>query len=295
MTASVTQIIRGDLPCWEIRHRHQTLVIAEQGAQVLSYQRDGEHPLIWLSEKAAYQRGQGVRGGVPVCWPWFGGLDFNPEEIRQQYALAEPPAHGLVRQQPWALTHSEQDDEQITLTFALSPHADRQSLPSVEPSLIVRLDDGLSLTLHNHNHGSQPVWISQALHSYFAVSDCRQVEIHGLDSCPYVDALDDWQRHQQEGPLTFHGETDRLYLQLPDTLHIDDPAWQRRLTLSASGSRSAVVWNLWIDKSRRLTQFADDAWQRMLCIETARVLDNALLLGPDEQHSMEVRFVTTAL
>ena len=295
MTATIKQITRGELTCWEVRHRNQTLVIAEQGAQVLEYQRDGEHPLIWLSEEAAYQHGQGVRGGVPVCWPWFGGLDFNPAEIRRQYMLAQPPAHGLVRQQPWSLTHSDQDDERITLTFALSPQADRQCLPAVEPTLTLRLDDGLSLSLHNHNRGSEPVWISQALHSYLAVSDCRQVEIHGLDACPYVDALDDWQPHRQTGPLTLQGETDRLYLQLPDALHIDDPGWQRRLTLSASGSRSAVVWNPWIQKSRRLSQFADTAWQRMLCIETARVLDNALLLGPGEQHSMAVRFVTTAL
>ena len=295
MTATIKQITRGELACWEVRHRNQTLVIAEQGAQVLEYQRDDEPPLIWLSEDAAYHNGQGVRGGVPVCWPWFGGLDFNPTEIRQQYTLAQPPAHGLVRQQPWTLSHSHQDDEHITLSFALSPHADRQSLPAVSPSLTVRLDDGLTLSLINHNHGDEPVWISQALHSYFAVSDCRQVEIHGLDTCPYVDALDNWQRHRQQGPLTFRGETDRLYLQLPDTLHIDDPGWQRRLTLTSTGSRSAVVWNPWIDKSQRLSQFADDAWQRMLCIETARVLEDALFLGPDERHQMSVRFVTTAL
>lgn len=295
MTATIKQITRGELTCWEVRHRNQTLVIAEQGAQVLSYQQDDEPSLIWLSEEAAYHNGQGVRGGVPVCWPWFGGLDFNPAAIRQQYTLAQPPAHGLVRQQPWALMDSEQDDEQITLSFVLAPQADRQYLPPVEPSLTVRLDDGLSLSLHNHNRGSEPVWISQALHSYFAVSDCRQIEIHGLDGCPYVDALDEWQSHRQAGPLMFHGETDRLYLQLPETLHIDDPGWQRQLTLSASGSRSAVVWNPWIEKSRRLSQFANDAWQRMLCIETARVLDDALCLAPDERHTMALRLHSKAL
>ena len=134
MTTTIKQITRGELACWEVRHRNQTLVIAEQGAQVLEYQRDDEPPLIWLSEDAAYHNGQGVRGGVPVCWPWFGGLDFNPTEIRQQYTLAQPPAHGLVRQQPWTLSHSHQDDEHITLSFALSPHADRQSLPAVTRS-----------------------------------------------------------------------------------------------------------------------------------------------------------------
>lgn len=80
----------------------------------------------------------------------------------------------------------------------------------MSPSLTVRLDDGLTLSLINHNHGEEPVWISQALHSYFAVSDCRQVEIHGLDTCPYVDALDNWQRHRQQGPLTFRGNRPAL-------------------------------------------------------------------------------------
>ena len=295
MPTELNRILRGELTCWEVRHRNQTLVIAEQGAQVLEYQHDGEPPLIWLSEEAAYHNGQGVRGGMPVCWPWFGGLDFNPTEIRQQYTLAQPPAHGLVRQQPWALLDSGQDDEQVTLTFALAPQADRQFLPPVEPTLIVRLNDGLSLSLHNHNRSNEPVWISQALHSYLAVADIHQVQVHGLEDRPYVDALDDWQHHQQQGPLTFSGETDRLYLQLADTLNIDDPVWQRRLTLSASGSRSAVVWNPWIEKSRRLSQFAADAWQQMLCIETARVLDDALCLAPDEQHTMTVFLQSKAL
>ena len=128
MTTTIKQITRGELTCWEVRHRNQTLVITEQGAQVLEYQRDDEPPLIWLSEDAAYQNGQGVRGGVPVCWPWFGGLNFNPTEIRQQYTLAQPPAHGLVLVAPAPdMTH-----ELMQPGFTLDEHQAMQAHGYVE-------------------------------------------------------------------------------------------------------------------------------------------------------------------
>ncbi|MQX52182.1 D-hexose-6-phosphate mutarotase [Alcanivorax sediminis] len=295
MPTGLTQITRGELACWQVRHRGQTLVIAEQGAQVLEYRLDNEPPVLWLSEKAQYHHGQGIRGGVPVCWPWFGGLAFNPETVRQQYTQPDPPAHGLVRALPWTLVHTRQSPEQIELAFQPDPDSLPESCPAVQLTLKIILDNALTLSLENHNQGEEPMALTQALHSYFAVSDIRQVTLQGLDLCPYVDAMDNWHSHRQSGPLTFREETDRLYLQLGHTLHIDDPEWQRRITLSVSGSESAVVWNPWIDKSQRLSQFADDAWQRMVCIETARVLDNALFLAAGECHDMSVRFVTSPL
>ena len=295
MTSSISPITRGELACWQVRHRGQTLVVAEQGAQVLEYRLDNEPPIIWLSEQAAYVSGAGVRGGVPVCWPWFGGLAFNPDAVQQAYSLDDPPAHGLVRSIAWTLIDQQQNDDVAELVFQPEPTQLVDACPAVQPSLKIRLDIALTLSLVNHNVGVNPVTLSQALHSYFAVSDSRQVTLQGLDQKPYVDAMDDWHSHRQSGPLTFREETDRLYLQLGPTLHIDDPGWQRRVTLTTTGSHSAVVWNPWVEKSQRLSQFAPDAWQRMLCIETARVLDDVLTLAPDERHEMSVRFVTSPL
>lgn len=295
MTSSISQITRGELSCWQICHRGQTLVIAEQGAQVLEYRHDGEPPLIWLSPEAAYQRGQSVRGGVPVCWPWFGGLGFNPDAVASRYTLADPPAHGLVRGLPWTLVEQVQSSQQCVLRFRPDPDHLPDEAPGVTPTLIVCLDQHLTLTLVNHNHSESEVALSQALHSYFAVSDSRRITLQGLDGHPYVDALDQWHSHLQQGPLTLQGETDRLYLKLGNQLHIDDPGWQRRITLSVSGSQSAVVWNPWVEKSQRLSQFPDDAWQQMICIETARVLDDMLVLAPGQHHEMTVRFMTTPL
>ena len=295
MATALTQITRGELVCWHVRHRGQTLVIAEQGAQVLEYRLDNDPPVIWLSEQAEYHHGRGVRGGVPICWPWFGALARNPETVRQQYSDETGPAHGWVRSLPWTLTDRQQDEQRVQLTLVANAAAMPEGTPAVTLRLRITLDDALTLTLINHNHSDQPVVVSQALHSYFAVSDSRNVTLQGLDQKPYVDAMDHWHSHRQRGPLTFRDETDRLYLQLGPTLHIDDPDWRRRITLSTSGSQSAVVWNPWVEKSQRLSQFADDAWQRMLCIETARVLDDVLFLLPEEAHEMSVRFVTSPL
>ncbi|MCK0154777.1 D-hexose-6-phosphate mutarotase [Alcanivorax sp. S6407] len=295
MPTELTQITRGELACWQIRHRGQTLVVAEQGAQVLEYRLDDEPPILWLSDQAAYETGTGIRGGVPVCWPWFGGLAFNPEVLQQQYDLSDPPAHGMVRTIPWIVTDQQQDNEVVELVLQPDPAHLPDSCPAVQATLKIRLDNTLTLTLKNENRGDHAVTISQALHSYFAVSDSRHVTLQGLDQKPYVDAMDDWHSHRQSGPLTFRDETDRLYLQLGNTLHIDDPGWQRRISLTTSGSHSAVIWNPWIEKSQRLSQFANDAWQRMLCIETARVLDDVLTLAPEEHHDMSVRFMTSPL
>lgn len=294
MATDLNCITRGELTCWQLRHRGQTVVIAEQGAQVLEYGHDGEPPILWLSEQAAYRIGHGVRGGVPVCWPWFGALDRNPASVAQQYTLSDSPAHGLVRQQPWQLSEQHLGDEQAALTFQLAEQADTQPLPPVTPTLTVTLSDtALTLTLSNHNHGNHPVSLSQALHTYLAVADSRRITVHGLEQTPYVDALADWQTRQDEQALQLQQETDRLYLQLPAQLQVEDPLWQRRIQLTCRGSHSAVVWNPWVEKSQRLSQFAADAWQRMLCIETARVLDNVLTLAPGERHKMAVEIMAT--
>ena len=139
------------------------------------------------------------------------------------------------------------------------------------------------------------VSISQALHSYFAVSDVRQVHVEGVEGLTYIETLDDWKRVKQSGDLTFSGETDRIYLDTPDTLSIVDPEWERRITLKSEGSRSAVIWNPWIDKTARFNDMAADGWQRMLCIETANVMDDVITLEPGASHTLGVSISANAL
>ena len=158
----------------------------------------------------------------------------------------------------------------------------------VQLKLVVELGERLALSLTSRNMGNTPVTLSQALHSYFAVSDVRQARVEGVEGLGYIETLADWEQRQQQGPLGFAGETDRIYLATPQTLSIVDPHWQRRITLTSSGSRSAVIWNPWTERARELPDMADDGWQRMLCIETANVWDDVVELRPGATCSLSV-------
>lgn len=298
MPLDIQRIEMDHLACWRIRNDAAEVVVAEQGAQVLSYRQGDAPPIIWLSEEAAFERGQAVRGGVPVCWPWFGDLARNPQPIQDAYQGSQPaPAHGLVRNIDWLLTDSRCEATSATLEFVCQTDGGLPGWPhAVELSLQIRLDEqSLHLSLTSHNRSQAAVALSQALHSYFAISDIRQVTVEGLNGCPYIETLDAWQQRQQQGDLAFDGETDRIYLNLPPTLCLRDPGLSRRIILQARGSRSAVLWNPWIAKAQRLSQFADDAWQRMVCIETANVLEDMVRLDPGASHTLSVSIGVEAL
>lgn len=290
MSVDIQRIVKDQLACWRIRRGDDELLVAEQGAQVLSY-RQGDMPVIWLSEEAAFNRGQPVRGGVPICWPWFGDLSRNPDEVQAMHQdAAEAPFHGLVRGLDWQFEQQHCEDDSGTLVFTCPQTLG--ALPSwphrVALQLHIRLDERLHISLTSHNLGDRPVAISQALHSYFAVGDIQQVSVQGLDGQRYIETLEDWQQRQQQGELQINGETDRIYQGLPPVLHLLDPTWKRRISLETSGSHSAILWNPWIDKAHRLSQFADDAWQRMLCIETANVMEDRILLEAGTSHTLSV-------
>ncbi|WP_422910887.1 D-hexose-6-phosphate mutarotase [Pseudomonas sp. MAC6] len=280
-----------ELTCWRVRHGANELLISQQGAQILSYQQDDQPPLIWLSEQAAYKRGQGVRGGVPVCWPWFGNLQRNPQAVQAMHRQPDAaPAHGLVRSLDWQLQGIDSRDDGVQLEFSYNSASQPLSdWPHVaELRLSIRLDERLHIQLNSRNLGDTPLAISQALHSYFAISDIRHVAVEGLHGCRYIETLEDWQQRQQDGLLTFSDETDRIYLDTPAHLSILDHTWQRRIQLHSGGSNSAVLWNPWIDKAQRLSQFASDAWQGMLCIEHANVMDDIRVLGAGQQHQLDL-------
>lgn len=296
-TAQVECVELDQLTCWRIRAAESELLVAQQGAQILSYQQGDQPPLIWLSPDAAYKGGQSVRGGVPICWPWFGDLRRNPQAVQAHYQQDEAPAHGLVRALDWELLGIDEEDDAVTLRFAY----DTRDQPlagwprDAGLSFVVRLAQDLSMSLETHNRSDTTLVLSQALHTYFAVSDVRQVSVEGLEGCRYLDTLQGWQELRQQGEPTFGAETDRIYLDTPARLSIVDPGWKRRIHLDARGSRSAVLWNPWVDKAQRLSQFPDDAWQDMLCIETANLMEDIVQLQSDERHRLELRLSSEPL
>ncbi len=263
-----------------------------QGAQITGYQPHGKKPVLFLSEQCQYQEGTSLRGGIPICWPWFGDVRKNDESIQQQLVdIASISAHGFVRDKEWLLTDIHIQNDALTV-LTLEYDIDPQTYPawpfSARLSYTISIGKTLTAVLSIHNTGQAAFVFSGALHSYFLVDNISDVSISGLEQCRYIDALQDWQSYQQQGELSIDKETDRIYLLQQESMPISIRDKQRKITINSVGSRSAVVWNPWIEKSQGLSQFADDDYKKMLCIETANACDNVICLEPGQQHSLGV-------
>ncbi|MFC6336080.1 D-hexose-6-phosphate mutarotase [Pseudomonas sp. CCM 7891] len=297
-TPDVEIVKLDELTCWRIRHENAELLVAQQGAHIVSYQRQGEKPLIWPNDEAVFKTGKGIRTGVPVCWPWFGVFERNPQSVKAMRQSDEPAgAHGFVRTADWALAGIESEGKALRVNLELPvPAGGFPGWPhQVDLKMSLLLDDQLHIQLTSHNHGTDTVTLSQALHSYFAVSDVRNVQVEGLDGLEYIDTADDWKTAKQFGPLHFTDETDRIYLDTPAQLNIVDKDWQRRIQLTSQGSKSTVIWNPWTERAKAFDDMADNGWQGMLCIETANVLDDVVTLAPGESHTLGVSISGIAL
>lgn len=301
-TTDVKSMELGELTCWRIRHGQAELVIAQQGAHIVSYQIDGDEPLIWSNPGAVFKRGKAIRGGMPICWPWFGNFQRNPQSVQAMRQSSEPAnAHGEVRAIDWELINIAEDGEALIVEFIQlnaentekSQTSDEHKLPGwphkVGLKLSIRLDTALNVSLLTFNADKHDVTLSQALHSYFAVSDIHQVSIEGLDGVSYLNTLESWDTAQvQSGDVTFTGETDRIYQGTPELISVVDPEWKRRIQIQTSGSNSSVVWNPWIDKTKTFSDMEADGWKGMVCVETANVMGDIVTLKPGDMHAMSV-------
>ena len=246
--------------------------IVLQGAHVTSWVPARQQPVIWLSRKSNFEKGKPIRGGVPICFPWFGPNATD----------ASAPAHGSARLVEWQVVaaHSKEDG---AIAIGLETSIDPFTL-----SFDVEFGRVLKMTLRTElsKEATSPQSFEDAMHTYFAVSDIRSIWISGLETTDYVDKVDQAKMKPASGmPIKFTGETDRVYVDTrADCLLLDD-GMKRVIRISKSGSASTVVWNPWIDKSKRMADFGDDEWPEMVCIETANVAAGRIELSPGASHT----------
>ncbi|MEM0914268.1 MAG: D-hexose-6-phosphate mutarotase [Planctomycetota bacterium] len=244
------------------------------GAHVSAWQPAGHDPVLWMSSKAEYRDGKAIRGGVPVCFPWFGPKADDPDA----------PAHGTVRTKAWDWLDATHKDG--VTTVSLTTHADPFTVnftAGFGPTLDLRLTVMLIGT------ASAPAAFEAALHTYLAVDDVREVTIAGLEQSQYIDKmLDGAPTCDPAGqPIRFTAETDRVYLDVDRPSVLTDPGLGRRITIDHQAP-SVVVWNPWIDKATRMGDFGDDEWPGMCCIETGAIGPDAITLEPGEGVSLGV-------
>lgn len=247
----------------EINNRHAHACICTYSGQVLSYRPKSENEdVLFVSDKAYYEEGKAIKGGVPVCWPWFGA---DPEELGRA-------AHGFVRNRQWELTGTEHlDDGSTRVVLEISDSEDTRNLwpHAFNLRIVVTVGPSLRIELITRNTGDTPVTITQALHTYFRVGDISRVRVQGLDGVRYLDKVDHFAEKTQDGAVGFSGEVDRVYNDAGSSLSIEDAALGRRIRIESEGSRTAVVWNPWADIARSMADLDDEDYKRFVCVETA--------------------------
>lgn len=257
-----------------------------QGAQLTRFQPRERRDIIWCSPDSHYRSGVTIRGGIPICWPWFGALDKNPPAIRDQLEdQASAAAHGFVRQQEWQLDLVEDFSNHTAVKFSYHHKADRHWPFNCLLSIRFEIGEKLKMRFIISNAGDKKFHFSHALHSYFPCENIDAVSVTGLQACDYIDTLADWSVQQQQGPLHIVGETDRIYTEVPAKITILEALADSAIALESQDHHCAVVWNPWIEKSRRLSGFPDDGYQTMLCVESANVLQHCQSLAPGETRS----------
>lgn len=254
--------------------------VYDQGAHVATWTPSGHDPVLFISRKSSFDEGSPIRGGIPVCFPWFGpGRSGN-----------QKPAHGFARILPWGRVRADDGSALFRLSEDQVPQELRESFPHpFTASLEITAGAELELRLSVENTGPEPFEIEEALHTYLAVGSIRQVEIRGLEDAAYIDKTRDGERIPAAGqPLRLTGETDRVYLSSGPVV-VEDPLLGRRLRITTEGAANTVVWNPWKDKAAAMADFGDDEWPTMLCIEGANALDDAVSLAPGAVHELVYR------
>lgn len=272
--------------CLELRNAYGTAIVSLHGGQVLSWIPAGQREVFWLSSQAK-PAPAAIRGGVPVCWPWFGKQGM-PQGAMQ---------HGPVRNVTWKLIACQAGDNG-SLLLSLQPDrtaAGGDAVDAYAKDLEVRLDielgPELRMALSTHNRGPESFALTQALHTYFAVGDAEQVQLQGLEGLPYDSRVDSTQGNLQVGAFKLQELCDNTYAQAnrqaEHHYQLIDPAWQRQTSLTTQGSQSAVVWNPGAEGAAAMADVPDTAWKDFLCVEAANAGPDVVMLAPGVHHCLQ--------
>jgi D-hexose-6-phosphate mutarotase len=253
-----------------------------RGAHLTSWTPAGGRPVIWMSARSEYAPGVPLRGGVPICFPWFAA---HPTD-------AAAPSHGFARLADWQLIDVQETGDTVVLVFELGDtDATRSSAwpHRFSARYTITIGAELELALAVTNLDSHTITFEEALHTYLAIDDIHQTTVDGLVGAPFTDRLTGPMTAETD-PVRFTAETDRIYQHTTATTAVTDAAAGRTIGISNQGSASTVVWNPWVDKAAAMADFGDDEYTGMVCVETCNIRDDTVTLEPGASHTMSVRY-----
>jgi glucose-6-phosphate 1-epimerase len=269
----------GGLPKLRVTAPSASAEIYLHGAHLTSWQPVNTEEVIFLSEHSAWEDGRAIRGGVPVCFPWFRSKADEPAA----------PTHGVVRTKEWRLESVETVGESVVVVCSTEDDASTHRWWPHPFRLTHRLSIGRSLELELHvtNTGQTSFSFEEALHTYFRVGEAERVTIRGLDQVAYLDNLDGNRRKTQTGDLIFTRKTDNAYLDVSGPAEVIDPAWYRNIRTEKVNSANTVVWNPWVDGASSIVDLGDHEWREFACVEACNIFGSAITLAPGGEHKMQ--------
>lgn len=262
----------------EIKSDTSTARVSLYGAQVLSFIPHGQTDLLFVSEQSFYQDGKAIRGGIPVCWPWFGAHPSDPTK----------PSHGLARLSHWNVLHTSLENGAVILKMQLRSSNETLKLwPfSFEAVITVKVSQSLRVEMVTKNTGDQDFSITGALHSYFNVNDCETIHIEGLHGCTYLDDVNGQEAIQREEELQLIGEVDRCYMHTEADCRIHDPGYDRTIRIRKWGSQTTVVWNPGGELAEKMKDLGHAEYQKMVCVEAANARNDEIRITPGQAHRL---------
>jgi len=276
---------RGDLPMLEITTPWSSAEIYLHGAQVTHFKKNGEPPLLFLSQCSRFAAGQPIRGGIPIIFPWFGKPTDKPNQ------------HGFARIQDWDLRElAVTPDGSVSVRLQMAECADSSEYPSCAVDYLVTVSATLTVELVVLNKSAREFVFENCLHTYFTVGDIGAVSITGLKGVDYLDQTKAFARQiESNDAIRIASEVDRAYLGTPRTVEIQDASLRRTIRIEKQGSASTVVWNPWIAKSKAMPDFGDDEYQQMVCVETGNVDSDRLTLKPGAVSRLNMKLASAPL
>jgi len=248
------------------------------GAHVTSWKPVGKDEVLFLSTKSRWQEGQAIRGGIPICFPWFRAKTDDP--------LA--PAHGFARTRTWQLQSIVETDRGVVVSLVTESDASTLRWWPAEFRLVHRVTFGsdLRLELLCTNTGKTPLRFEEALHSYYRVSDVAHTRVQGLNNVPFLDNTDSNKEKTQHGDVAITSQTDSAYIGTTSDVDLLDPQMRRRIRLHKENSLTTVVWNPWCEGAATLRDLGDGQWTQFLCIEASNIMGSTVNLEPGREHGL---------
>jgi D-hexose-6-phosphate mutarotase len=270
---------RGSLPAVAVSLPSATALVYLHGAHVAEWTPAGELPVLWMSDFGRFSTTDALRGGIPLCFPWFG----------RNAADSTLPNHGWARLAEWTLVNAVTGADAAELTFELTEHSVGVPAGTTPMRLhyVVTVGSELTIALEVLNTGDADLSFEEAFHTYLAVGDIMTTTIDGYTDLSYIDrtVTPEATRVSAES-VRFDGkQIDRIY-PMPNGAVVNDPANSRVITVAAAASAQSVIWNPGSAKAAGMGDFGDDEWTLMVCVEALNIRDSAVTLTPGASHRM---------